>query len=433
MASRKLVAVACVAAAVLAFVRTASGEEADPCAARVTRLNVVRCALAASLVVRGERQELEASEARTVAVSPLLPSNPVLALSAGRRTTSSSSSSADSNNWYATLAQEIEIAGQRGVRRKSAQAAVEAQSKRVLLSRREVAALAWVAFFEAVAARDELRLAERLGAATQAVSVVAHARADKGLIAPVDADVADATALRVFQLKLAADRRTAVGQAAIVSMLGLDPANGPLAFEGELIPVGGVDEALASYGGRAVAERPEVLVLEAERRALELRADAFRRTRIPNPTISLFVQNDGFNERVLGAGVAYPIPLPGNVGRTYVGEIAEAEALARRVATDKERFQRELRLEITTTAQAFQSRAKEVEAFSHERVTRAETSLLSLGQEIESGRLAIRDAVVTQQALVELLRANVEARRAWCLASVDLARALGLPLEGRAP
>ena len=421
----------CMAVAITFFASAAGAQEAAPCAARITRANVVHCALDASLVVRGERQELEASEARTVAVSPLLPSNPVLALSAGRRI--ASSSSADSNNWYATLAQEIEIAGQRGVRRKSAEAAVEAQSKRVLLSRREVAALAWVAFFEAIAARDELRLADRFTATTQAVADVAHARADKGLIAPIDADVADATALRVFQLKLAADRRAAVGQAAIVSMLGLDPANGPLAIEGELIPIGGVDEALGRSGGRAVAERPEVLVLDAERRALELRADAFRRTRIPNPTISVFVQNDGFNERVLGAGVAFPIPLPGNVGRTYVGEIAEAEALARRVATDKERIQREIRLEITTTAQVFQSRAKEVEAFSHERVTRAETSLLSLGQEVESGRLAIRDAVVTQQALVELLRANVEARRAWCLASVDLARALGVPLEGRSP
>lgn len=405
----------------------ASAQETSKCSSRVTRANVVNCALAASLVVKAETQDLEASEARKIAVSPTLPSNPVLALSGGYRTIRS----ADAYNWYATLSQEVEVAGQRGLRRDAAQAAVDAQSKRVTLSRRETAALAWVAFFEVVAAREEQRLAEGLTKATQAVSVVAHARADKGLIAPVDADVADATTLRVLQVKLAAERRVDQGQAALAFMLGLDPSIGSLAVEGELLPVEGVDEALASYGGRAVENRPEVLALEAERRALQLRADAFRRTRVPNPTISLFVQNDGFNERVLGAGVAFPIPLPGNVGRTYIGEIAEAEALSRRAATVKERVQREIRLEVTTAAQAFQSRAKEVQAFSTERVTRAETSLLSLGQEVESGRLAVRDAVVAQQALIELLRANVEARRAWCLASVDLARALGVPLEGR--
>jgi outer membrane protein TolC len=45
----------------------------------------------------------------------------------------------------------------------------------------------------------------------------------------------------------------------------------------------------------------------------------------------------------------------------------------------------------------------------------------------------VRDALVAQQALVELLQADVAARRAWCLASVDLARAAGVTLEGGTP
>ncbi|GAC1536199.1 MAG: hypothetical protein NVS3B10_28870 [Polyangiales bacterium] len=219
----------------------------------------------------------------------------------------------------------------------------------------------------------------------------------------------------------------------VASALGLDPSNGPLSVEGELVPIPEVTNALATYSAKGLAERPEVLVLEAERRSLELRADAFRRARISNPTLSLFAENDGFNERVLGLGVSFPIPLPGNVGHTYLGEIAEADALARRAATDRERIEREIRSEIATAAQAFLSRAREIEAFTAERVTRAETTLVSLGQEVEAGRLAVRDAVVAQQALIELLRANVEARRAWCLASVALAHAIGVPLEGRTP
>lgn len=404
-------------------------QEGPPCSSRITRTNIVQCALAASLTVKGERQELEAAEARKVAVSPLLPSNPVLALSGAKR----SSTSFDGYNWSATLSQEIEVAGQRGVRRDAAEASVVAQSKRVLLSRRETAALAWVAFFEALAASEEERLADRLTVATRAVAVAAKARAEKGLIAPVDADVADATTVRVLQSKLAAERRVGQGQATLGSFLGLDPAKGPVSVEGELVPLSEITNALASTSGKGLAERPEVLVLEAERQALELRADAFRRTRISNPTVSLFVQNDGFNERVLGVGVSFPIPLPGNVGRTYRGEIAEAEAHARRAATDRERIEREIRLEVATATQAFLSRAKEVEAFTPERVARAETTLTSLGQEVEAGRLAVRDAVVAQQALIELLRANVEARRAWCLASVDLAHAVGVSLEGRTP
>jgi cobalt-zinc-cadmium efflux system outer membrane protein len=175
------------------------------------------------------------------------------------------------------------------------------------------------------------------------------------------------------------------------------------------------------------------MALDAERRAFELRAAAFRRTRIPNPTLSLFAQNDGFNEHVFGAGLSLPIPLPGNVGRTYLGEIAEAEALAQKAAIDRERLARAIRLEILTALSTFNSRAAEVQAFTSERVTRAHETLRSLGEEVEAGRLSVRDALVAQQALVELLQADVAARRAWCLASVDLARAAGVTLEGETP
>jgi cobalt-zinc-cadmium efflux system outer membrane protein len=162
---------------------------------------------------------------------------------------------------------------------------------------------------------------------------------------------------------------------------------------------------------------------------MELRASAFRRSRVPNPTISAFAENDGFNEHVFGLGLSLPIPIPGNVGRTYAGEVAEAEALARRAATEREQTRREIRVGLAVAAYAFQSRRLEVEAFSHELLANAETSLLALGQEVAAGRLTVRDAVIAQLPLIELLQNYITARRAWCVASVDLARAAGVPLE----
>ncbi len=420
---------AALATAVCTIGSRATAQEARSCSLRISRSNVVSCVVAASLVVKAEGQELEAAEARSTAVSHLLPSNPTLRLAAASRT---AAGVAGVYNWDAALSQEIEIAGQRGIRRDAAQAEVDAQTKRVLVSRRDVAAAAWVSFFDVLTAHEEQQLAGRLTAATQMVSVVAHARADRGLIAPVDADVADAITLRVLQAKLESDRRVAATEARLVSLMGLDPARGGIAVEGALVPVAGVDRTVASLIPRAGANRPEILALDAERKAFELRADAYRRARIPNPTVSIYAQNDGFNERVLGVALSIPIPLPGNVGRTYVGEIAEAEALARRVGMDRERVGREIRLEVLVAAQAYESRAKEVEAFTPERVTRAEETLRSLGQEVEAGHLGVRDAVVAQQAMIELLQANVAARRAWCVASVELARAAGLSLEGGA-
>jgi cobalt-zinc-cadmium efflux system outer membrane protein len=326
------------------------------------------------------------------------------------------------------LGQELEIGGQRGLRRESAQAEVEAREKRVLLARRDVAATALIAFYDALAAREEQVLAERLTSATKAVSVVAHAKADKGLIAPVDADVADAASVRATRTKLGADRDLGTALAVLATLLGTDPMIGHIEVQGELTPLSGLDGAIRSLPVDSSA-RPELQALEAQRRAMELRASAFRRSRIPNPTISAFVANDGFDERVLGLGLSFPIPIPGNVGRTFVGEVAEAEALARRAATDRERARREIRLGVATAAQALESRRLEVEAFTPELLANAETSLRALGQEVESGRLTVREAVVAQQALIDLLQGYVAARREWCLASVDLARAAGVPLE----
>jgi cobalt-zinc-cadmium efflux system outer membrane protein len=180
-------------------------------------------------------------------------------------------------------------------------------------------------------------------------------------------------------------------------------------------------------------EQPQVRAREAERRAYQHQADAYRRARIPNPTLSVFAEDDGFHERVLGVGLAFPLPLPGNVGRTYRGEIAEAEALAQRAAAERDAVLRETELALSKARRAFESRARELEAFTPERLERARQSLRSVREEVEAGRLSVRDALILQQALLELLDADLAARLAWCLASVDLARASGSAFERGTP
>lgn len=410
----------------LVYPSTRASAREDPSCSQLGRSNLVPCVLSASLVVKAEGEELEAARGRQTAASPILPSNPVLAVSAARRTSASS----DGNNWYVTLQQEIEIAGQRGTRRDVATASLAAQSQRVVLSRRNTAAQAWLAYFEVLAAAEERSLAARLADLAERVAAVARARADQGLGAPIEADVAAATAVGALMSKLGAERRLKQNESALAAMLGLDPGSIPMTVDGDLRPLDGVSEALAAHSAAAVAARPEVLAANAEARAQEHRAEAFRRSRIPNPTVSLFAQNDGFNERVFGAGIALPIPLPGNVGRTHVGEIAEAEALARKARTERASFERGVRLEIANAAHRFESTARAVEAFDTAQLARAAEDLESLAGEVEAGRLGVRDAILSQQVLIDFLRAHVEARRAWCLASVELARALGVALEG---
>ncbi|AKU94943.1 Heavy metal RND efflux outer membrane protein, CzcC family [Labilithrix luteola] len=330
-------------------------------------------------------------------------------------------------NWTATLAQEIEIAGGRGARLRAAEHEKLAQKSRAIGTERDTATLAWAAYFDAIADREQLRLAEQMETLGALLARAARARADRGVGSTVDADVAEAAQIRIVQERFAADRQVRSSTAALASLTGGDPLGADGGVDGELVPLHAVD-ALRGDTTSAVASRPEIAAARAERSSFDARASAFRRARVPNVTVSVFAQNDGYHEKVLGMGLALPIPIPG-VGRTYAGEIAEANALAAQASSEVDRLTLTARLELATALQGLDSRRDELDAFSKERLERAEKSLGDIATEIEAGRLGVRDALLAQQALIDLLRSHLEARRALCLASVELARAANLPLE----
>jgi len=398
----------------------------DVCSGSITRQTLVACALRGNLALRSEQQVTAVARARRTAANTFLPTNPELSFLGARRNTPA----ADATNWYVQLTQELQIAGQRGLRVKAAEAGVHAQELRVIARSRDVAAGAWVAYFDLIAAEEELRLAQRLESSGSRMAEVARARAEKGVSSPVDADVVEAAALRLRRDRGAAERALSEARGVLAIYLGVST---PIAAAGDLTPIDGVEGAARTASATAPEERVDVRALRAQATAFELEADAFRRQRVPNPRLSLYAQNDGFNERVFGVGISIPIPLPQPVGRTFSGEIAEADAESQRSTIEASRLALTVRVELETKLVAYASRRDEVGTFSADRLTRAEQALTAIAQELETGRLPVRDALVTQQSLIDLLRANVEARRALCIASVELARAAGLPLERGTP
>jgi cobalt-zinc-cadmium efflux system outer membrane protein len=402
---------------------SAATARADDCHQLLARANLTRCVLAASPEMAASLRDIDAAKARVISASPLLPSNPNLAASIAKR---SNSQVSGVTNWYLTLQQEVEIAGQRGLRAGAARADLDATTFRGASLRLDVLTMAWTTFFDALAARDAQELVSELYDTTTAVAQAARAKADEGLVAPVDADVAEATSLRVLQELRAAERDAVIARAMLGALVG---AGDQPAVDGELTPIAMADTIVASVATDAAQRRPDVLAAGADQRTFELHARTLERKRIPNPTFSLFLQSDGFNETVRGVGVAVPIPLPGNIGHTNVGEIAEARALADRAGNDRERLARDARLAIVTQVATYRSLQSEIEAFTPERLQRARRTLGAIADEVRAGRLAVRDAVLAQQTLVELLRNYVATRRSLCITSVQLVRAAGASLE----
>lgn len=408
---------------------------ADPPVActTLTRATVASCAVGASLAARAERLGLESFEGRRRAASTILPSNPYLSLGGGYTIDPSLTSADRQLLWSATLSQELEIAGQRGKRLGVVDAERRAQEARVEIVRRETAAAAWIAYFDALAAVEEARIAARLGALAGALKTVARAHAQAGVTANIDAQLAESAATRLTQAQMIADQRVVTTSATLAAIVGMDPAQQAPKVEGELVPFAIIDGPTQPLLEGAVARRMEITGAVAERDAYERRVSVYERGRYPNPTLSVFLRNDWIGERSVGVGVAFPIPLPSPVGRTNAGEIAETTALAQRAATEIERLRRSIRVEVVTALAVAESRKKQVALYRPEQARETEASLRSIAEEIEARRLPVREALLTQQGLIDFLFAQLEARRNLCFASVELARAAGLPLDRGAP
>lgn len=394
----------------------AVAEDAPNCDDEVARTNLVACAQAKSPALASELASLRAGEGRREAARPFLPSNPALSGSVASR----ASDDARAFNWYVTLSQELEVGGQSGLRVEAAEGELSALSAQVLVMRAEVAEQVWLAYFEVLAAKERAALARQVSKAVNEVAATVRGMAVNGLAAPVDATVSDSAAVRSSREVLEAERAVGAAEVRLGALLGL--ASKPT-ISGDLQPL--------LRAAASPVERPEAAALKAMRQASSRRIELLRRGRVPNPTISLFAQNDGFNERVFGVGLGLPIPLPQPLGRTAAGEIAEAVAFEDKQQADLQKLERSLAAELAVARLEYDAGAKILALYSVSRKAEATQALMAIATQLGAARFSVREALNAQQALVELLKAEVDARQSLCVASVRLVRANGGSLEGR--
>jgi outer membrane protein, heavy metal efflux system len=383
---------------------------------------LVACTLKASLDRRAGQAAVEAAEGRVTTSEALLPSNPALGLTGARR----SGVEGRVTNWSASLGVELELAGQRSARRSAARADRDARKSEVQVAERAAAAAAWRAYFEVLAAREGARILTRLESTSERVWQAAQGAAERGRASGIEADIAEHSYLNVKRRRLALEREAHRAALSLSSLVGLSADERPV-ITGALEPLKQASRVDASA---RVPEPPQVAALEAERRAFAARASVSRRGRVPNPTVSVFVERDGFNENVVGVGLGLPLPLPAPLGQSRRGEIVESEALSSRAGTLAERERRAARVEFLRALSDYQGALETQHTFTTERLERAERALTNLADEVEAGRLAVREAVLFQAPLLEQLLSAVETKKAVCLASVELVKTAGLSLDG---
>jgi cobalt-zinc-cadmium efflux system outer membrane protein len=294
-----------------------------------------------------------------------------------------------------------------------------------------VAARALLAYFNSIAATEDVRVTEHLTALADALKQVATERAKAGVGSDLDASLADAAAVRIEQVQAAAQERLTISTAELTSLLGVANAQ-ELRFEGELAPLAAVDTSRGALLDAAFARRTELSIVMAERQLYSSRVDLYQRLRIPNPTVSLFARKDWIGEQAIGIGLGFPIPLPAPLGTNYAGEIAEAVAMAERAGAEADATRRAIAIEVITALAHVDASRRRAQLYTPERLHKTRHALMTIAEELAAGRLPPREALMSQQGLTDVLLGDVEARRSLCLATVALATATGFPFEREA-
>jgi cobalt-zinc-cadmium efflux system outer membrane protein len=318
-----------------------------------------------------------------------------------------------------SLAQELELAGQRSKRRAAAGDALEAARDLYRRRRAELAARVERLFARAVAARERLGVARTDAELTRRLVELESRRLEAGAGNQLDLNLARAVAgraERALALAEAAGRNT---RAELAEQIGLDPATAPEAA-GTFPDAPPSPASLDELAARALEHRADLRAakrqVEASRRRVELQRSLAK----PNLLLRGFAAHEEGDD-LTGVSLRVAVPL---FDRNQ-GGIARAGATLDRTTAEVYALEQSVRREVAAAHARYRSAARALGAFDRLVVGTLEESLTLLDRAFESGEVGITDVLVQRRELVEARREHVDAAAAAWLARIELDLATG--------
>jgi cobalt-zinc-cadmium efflux system outer membrane protein len=380
------------------------------------RASVIACATRDNPRLEADEAAMKVASARRTTARVVLPSHPELEVLGATR-----KAPGIPRNWnlYGTLRQELEVGGQRRRRIDVAAGEHEVATAHARTTRRDVVADALHAYYDVLAARERRVLVEQARRVSAALASLAAARTKAGTEAGLTADLAEIAAVTLERGALEHGRAEAIADATLARMLGLAPHELPR-VSGSLAPIEIPERPVEPAARTELAEARAIERLRVRETAL------VRRQLVPNPSLSLFVQRDGFAELVVGAGVALPLPLPGPVGPLSKSRVAEARAREREAALESAAVVRGIELEVDVAREELRTRKAAAILYTEDLLVRARADLDALAKALADGQIDVRGALLAQQQLLEFIEGDIDARHEACRAAIAAARARGV-------
>ncbi|MBF6570600.1 MAG: TolC family protein [Candidatus Binataceae bacterium] len=251
--------------------------------------------------------------------------NPYIQLGADYRTRWNS---ANSQDWQVALAQELEIFGQRKLRRQSAALGYERSGLDLQNQWRLLEAAVSFAFYDSIRTRDQIGLLSELSALDKRLLDAAQARFEAGEIGQIDANLARVRFGESKKALLQGEERYRLQRSSLGRLLGgaAGPEPEPVSRVEPRAELATIEKLLKLARDR----RPDLKAAEIEIARLKAESELNRRLARGNPTIGVFGGHELNAEHYMGGQIGFPLPL-------FNRRQAEATIIAGRTAQASDR------------------------------------------------------------------------------------------------
>ncbi|MHB1071306.1 MAG: TolC family protein [Gemmatimonadaceae bacterium] len=372
--------------------------------------DVQRLAVARNPALLATRQET-AIAGGALRQARVYPFNPDLALQ-----TVGGSRGKDGGPYQLTLTQEIQWAGQRGMRIRAARTGLARATSVVQDAARLAVAEASGAFYTAVAAERRMAVARDALALTERLLAAVRTQVAEGEISVLEANLAEIEAGRARARLLAAQRVATSAQFELKQLLGL-PAERPIRFattaaeapaEPGLDPTRGADRDATTpdFAGAsqdsllalALQRRPDLAAQSAAVRELETLTALARREALPNLRLGAAVERaEGDGSPRVGPAIGISLPF---LNRNQ-GLIEQRRALAERARLDRRATELRIRTDVSEAMRAYRTASEEAVVYEASVLRPARSNASLLETAYRAGKIALPTLLLLRNQLLD--------------------------------
>jgi len=404
-----MIRTAALAAGLVLGAASARGAEPLTLAAALVRAHADSPDMAAA------RADLDAARGRLTQAG-LFPSNPTVNAS-GTHHRIPGATNIDN---AVTVAQEVEVGGQRGLRVDAARHGVD-RAERLLADReRTVDGEVRRAFAGLVAAQRRRAIDAEAATESKQLADATATRLAQGDASGLDVELARIDALKQREDATSSDVEVVRAQRRLALAIGAPPdVTFAVTATDDPRPPTPPETALVA---RALAARPDLAAARAERDRLDGEADVARRTGlIPNPTFRGFYSHENGEETLAGGEVEIPLP----IWNRQQGTETDLRGQAAAAAADVVRLERQIPRDVGTALAHERGARATWGRYRAETLPTVDAAHASLARALAGGYLGLPEVLNQQDRLRATRRSAVDAWLALRAAEAELIEAVG--------